>query len=71
MPEVPSLMMFKLFLSFLSFRSTKSILAKASSSFKTMSMLSVPMPVERTVMFFVPILPVCVMNSLWLEVLKI
>ena len=47
----------------LTVRVPKSMLASASSSFITMSMLSQPMPVESTVMRFPRNVPVMVRNS--------
>ena len=49
-PQVPNLTTFKVVCSGFTSRVAKSILAKASSSVITMSMLSVPIPVESTVM---------------------
>ena len=49
-PDVPILIMFKDVSSFFIFLVSKSIFTKASNSFKTISILSVPIPVEITVM---------------------
>ena len=48
---------------FFTVRVEKSILARASSSLRTISILSVPMPVETTVRRFWPMRPVWEMNS--------
>ena len=48
-PEVPILIIFNDFKFCFTERVLKSILTKASNSFKTISMLSVPIPVEITV----------------------
>ncbi|MNL69343.1 hypothetical protein D3C87_1941930 [compost metagenome] len=44
---------------------SKSIFTSASNSLKTISILSVPMPVDITEIRLLPIYPVCVINSLF------
>ena len=63
-PEVPIRNMFSRFFTGQASRVAKSILARASSSFITMSMLSVPIPVDRTVTLVPAYLPVTETNSL-------
>ena len=62
-PEVPIRIMFSVRCSGFTSRVSKSMFASASSSFITMSMLSVPIPVERAVILTPLYLPVTETNS--------
>ena len=62
-PQVPIRTMLRVRCSDFTSIVLRSILARASSSFITMSILSVPMPVERALMRFPRRVPVWVTNS--------
>ena len=64
-PDVPMRIILSDVCSSFSILVSKSIFAKASNSFKTMSMLSVPIPVEITEIRVPFNSPVCVTNSLF------
>jgi len=64
-PDVPNRIIFNDFFEELTIRVSKLIFTNASSSLITMSILSVPIPVDIALIFLLFIVPVCVTNSLF------
>ena len=64
-PDVPNLIKFNDFLFFRCVLVSKSIFTNASNSFTTISILSVPIPVDIALILVLFKTPVCVINSLF------